>query len=91
MHWLTKIGIGLLNAHLAMLPRLSAEESLLQVRVARLGSGTVEASAARSALGQLERTAKGVTSVAAIKPTMPEMKPEVRALMGLDTPEQVAV
>jgi hypothetical protein len=78
----------MLNAHLAMMPRLSADESLLQVRVARLGSGTVEASAYRTALGQFERAANGAKSVTAAKPTMPEMTPEVRALMGLE-PEAV--
>lgn len=90
MYWLATCPVVLLNAHLAMLPRLRAEESLLQVRVSSLGSGFVPKATSQPVLDQWERTANGVSGAQA-KPSMPEMTPEVRALMGLDSPVQVVV
>lgn len=57
MTWLAETPDPLVQAHIAMLPRLQAEESLLAVKRAQIGSGLLEAAQQRSTFAAWEQLA----------------------------------
>lgn len=57
MHWLAEIPQAVVNAHVAMLPRLDAEESLLAAMRVGVGSGSLKKDAAQSIQREWSRRA----------------------------------
>jgi hypothetical protein len=87
MHWLTKVSIAMLNAHLAMIPRLSAEESTVAVNVSAIGAGMMPKDASQALMQEWRLAASGEPKKEIPKPEIPDMSPEVRQLMGLEASE----
>jgi len=54
--WLTRVPLALVRAHVEMLPRLQAEESLLTARRVAVGSGSMSSKDARSTQADWLRT-----------------------------------
>lgn len=77
MRWL-EMPIAMVHAHLAMLPRLYAQESLRAVHVHGVGAGTLEEKTRTSLIRSWERTLNGGTL-----PRARPMTADAAARMGI--------
>jgi len=59
MHWLTAVPCAIVRACLVMMPRLEAEESLLQADRVGIGTGSFEKSTARRILQRWDELRRG--------------------------------
>jgi hypothetical protein len=78
MQWLTEVPRAVVHAHLVMLPRLEADESLAAVQRTAAGSGAMKQGAQRELVQAWARLAKGEAGHGAGRPA-----PSPAALAGI--------